>query len=176
MIIVGENLKNLIVQHEMVNKKNCFDETCITLSLSKHIYRFKENEKHTLVYGEKIPSKYYKKEQIKENGILIPSKGTVLACSNEYLKMPQGYFGLVQTKGTLARMFVFANCADGQIDPGFEGRITFEIFNASPFEIRFRRLDKIANLYIIKASCKNTQKYQGKYLRAKEPTLPKRME
>lgn len=176
MLIVGENLRELIRQHQIVNKKNCYDETCISLRLGNYIIELSEKKIHTLTYGEEIPGNCIKKKKIEADGLIIPPHGTILACSNEYVKMPTGYFGLIQTKGTLARLFVFVNCADGQVDPGYEGTLTFELFNASPFNIRIRRLEKIANLYIFKTSCKNIKKYNGKYGGNSKPTYAKASE
>lgn len=176
MLIVGENLKQLIKQYEMVDKKDCYDETCIALRLGSNVIALKSKKIHTLTYGEEIPKSCIKKKKIKEDGLIIPPKGSILACSNEYVKIPMGYFGLIQTKGSLARLFVFVNCSDGQIDPGYEGTITFELYNASPFNIKIRRLEKVANLYIFKTSTNNTKKYSGKYRGKHWPTYAKARE
>lgn len=176
MIIVGENLKDLIKQYQIVDKDNCYDETCISLRMGNSIIELSNKKVKTLTYGEEIPTGCIKERKIGVDGIMIPPMGTVLACSNEYIKMPAGYFGLIQTKGSLARLFVFVHCSDGQVDPGYSGSLTFELFNASPFNIRIRRLEKVANLYIFKTSCKNIKSYSGKYGGFEKPTYAKASE
>ena len=68
---------------------------------------------------------------------------------------------------------MFAQCSDAQIDSGYKGRITFELFNASPFDIVLRAEQSVANLYILSASDKKVNEYEGKYNRAMEPTVPR---
>ena len=85
--------------------------------------------------------------------------------------MPQGYMGLLQTKGSLARLCVSLHFSDGQIDPGFRGKITFEIFNASDFKIRIRKFQAVGNLYVLKTTTKKHKPYSGKYAGANGPTI-----
>lgn len=172
MFIVGENLKKLAKQHRIVNDIRDVDDTCIELKLFNVIKRMHLPEEGCILkYGEKIPQECIKKEEIYDE-LLIPPKGCVLACSSQVITIPNGYMGLVQTKGTLARMFVFAQCSDAQIDSGYHGRITFELYNASPFSIVLRAGQRVANLYILSASDKNVNSYEGKYNEAMEPTVP----
>lgn len=178
MFIVGENLKQLTKQYKIVNDIRDVDETCIELKLFSVIKRLvlpqnTSKNNHILKYGDSIPREYIKKEKIYDRGLKIPSKGCVLACSSQVVHIPRGYMGLVQTKGTLARMFMFAQCSDAQIDSGYKGRITFELFNASPFDIVLRAEQSVANLYILSASDKKVNEYEGKYSRAMEPTVPR---
>lgn len=78
---------------------------------------------------------------------------------------------MIQTKGSLARLFVFIQCSDSQVDSGFKGRVTFELFNASEFKISIQAEQKVANLYILPVSDKNVGLYKGKYNNAEEPTI-----
>lgn len=171
MIIVGENLEKLMEQYKIAPKQ-CFDETCVSLSLGKTcIEMVPNNEQAVLTYGEPIPKEYLKEYELDDNGLLLAPKAAVLASSAENIFMPQGYMGLLQTKGSLARLFVSLHFSDGQVDSGFNGKITFEIFNASNFCIRIRKRQPVGNLYIIKASTKKHKLYQGKYLGATGPTV-----
>ena len=171
MIIIGENLEKLIRQHNMVSK-DCFDETCISLSLGKTCIELVPSEElPTLTYGEPIPQKYISQFEINENGLVLLPKSAVLAVSAEEIYMPQGYMGLLQTKGSLARMLVSLHFSDGQVDSGFRGHITFEIFNASDFKICIRKLNKVGNLYVFKASTKKHKLYSGRYSHSTVPTL-----
>ena len=175
MLIVGENLKALIQQYQMSSQKGCFDETCIQLSLGSKYIRFAKPSAETkvLTYGEEIPAELVVNETIKEEGLILQPKEAVLACSAEKIKMPAGYFGLLQTKGSLARMFVSLHFSDGQIDPGFEGKVTFELFNAGEYPIRIHKNQAVGNLYVLKASTDMHAMYNGRYGKATGPTIQK---
>lgn len=86
--------------------------------------------------------------------------------------MPLGYFGLLQTKGSLARLLVTIHCCDSQIDPGFEGKITFEIINLSNYTIKILPGKFIGALYLIKTSSEGIS-YNGKYNNSLIPTIQK---
>lgn len=172
MVIIGENLIQLMEQHKMVDRPNCFDETCIQLSLGDtYISLCPDSDNEILTYGEPIPEKYISRDKINEDGLVLSPKTAVLAASAESVFMPEGYMGLLQTKGSLARLFVSLHFSDGQIDPGFRGKVTFEIFNASDFKVRLRRLQPVGNLYVFKTSTKKHKLYCGKYAEANGPTI-----
>lgn len=173
MLIVGDNLKELMEQYEIISDENCYDNNCLSLSLDKSIIRLVSDgaDKPTLIYGDPIPDKYIKKQTIGGNGIVIPPKSSILAASSERVKIPLGYYGFIQTKGTLARYCVSVHFCDGQIDSGYQGKVTFEIFNGSDFNIKIHKSQKVANLYIFKTSSKNSPEYSGVYSGAKGPTL-----
>ena len=174
MIIVGENLKQLQKQHHICNSSKCFDDSCLQLSLGGTIVRLirsANSEEAVLSYGDEIPKSFIVEEDISSNGLFLSPKSAVLACSAEKIRMPQGYMGLLQTKGSLARLFVSLHFSDGQIDPGFEGHVTFEIFNASDFTVHIKKQQMVGNLYIFKTSTKNTKKYDGRYANSDRPTI-----
>ncbi len=84
--------------------------------------------------------------------------------------MPVEYFGLVQTKGSLARLFISATCNDGQIEPGFKGKITLELANFGNAEIQIPLGETIAQMFLFR--CTTAAKpYAGRYQNADEPTL-----
>ena len=172
MFIIGENLKELCHTHTIVDNEKDIDETCIELKLDKLIKKVVPTKKYdTLKYGEAIPSECVKSYTLNEKGLLLKPKECVLACSSQNINIPCGYMGMIQTKGSLARLFVFAHCVDSQIDSGFRGKVTFELYNSSKFNIVINAGQKIANLYIISASDKNIKPYVGKYCNAQEPTI-----
>lgn len=118
MIVVSENLKGLIEQTSLV-PLTALDEFSITLTLSKDIVRLDVPNGQEVVYGTKVPEEYIKEEVLTDALILSPRQA-VLACSKELVKMPKGYMGLLQTKGSLARLFVSVHCSDGQVEPGLK--------------------------------------------------------
>jgi deoxycytidine triphosphate deaminase len=172
MIIVGTSLEQLALQFEIVDRPNCFDNTCLSLSLGNDVIWLNPCDgMNTLVYGESIPDVCIRRETLDEQGLLLPPHSAVLASSWEVVKMPPGYMGFLQTKGSLARLMVSVHFSDGQIDSGFDGKITFEIFNGSEFNIRIHKRQKVANLYILKTSTLDYKMYAGRYNNADGPTI-----
>jgi dCTP deaminase len=98
----------------------------------------KTDENTVLEYGKEIPQEMVIEETINDKGLLLKPKETVLACSKEIISMPTGYFGFIQTKGTLARFFITVHCCDAQVDPGYEGKLTFEICNFGNVAVKIR--------------------------------------
>jgi len=102
------------------------------------------------------------------------SPGTnLLACSLEYIQMPLDHMGFIQTKGSLARGFVLAHMCDGQIDPGFAGKVTFELVNLSDFTYQLVAGMPIAQLFLLKLSSPLGEGYNGRYQGADRPTAMK---
>jgi len=177
MIIVGDNLEELISQHQIVDPyNNSHDINSIALSLDKKIIHIDPNplDSPIITYGSQIPDSWIKEVNIdNHDGVIIEPKSCILACSYEVIKIPMGYFGFLQTKGSLARLFVSLHCSDGQIEAGFQGKITFEICNLSNFKVRLRCADKVGSLFIIKASTRDSKPYSGRYNSANRPTIQK---
>lgn len=76
----------------------------------------------------------------------------LLGCTEETVRVGQNFVGRVEGKSSLARLFLAVHVTGGFIDPGFEGQITLEIVNLSPWvmvlhpgkaicQIAFDRLD-----------------------------------
>ena len=170
MILVGEVLKEFIEENNVLSSNN-FDQTCISLSLGNCIIKMIPNEKCTfLKYGKKIPEECIKREDISSAGLTLAPHSSVLAMSEEEISMPLGYFGFLQTKGSLARLMVSLHFSDGQIDPGFKGHVTFEICNASDFFVHIDYLKAVGNLYIFEV-CGDSKPYNGKYANSTKPTI-----
>lgn len=172
MLIVGDNLKGLINQYSIIeNPDTGFDETSISLRLDTRIIQIIPENNTIVTYGEKIPDNWIKEKIIKLNeGFVLEPHEAFLGCSNEKVKIPIGYFGLLQTKGSLARLFISVHCCDAQIEPGFQGKITFEICNNSNLRIRLLPKQKVADLFIFKTSTRN-KPYNGRYNLADKPTI-----
>lgn len=171
MLIVGENLRGLLIQEEICDEQ-CFDNTCISLSLGPQVIRLEPTDNTNILdYGDDIPKECITYENISENGLILHPYTSIIASSYETIHIPVGYFGLLQTKGSLARMMVSLHFSDGQIDPGFNGKVTFEIMNCSNFSIRIRKRQPVGNLYVFKTSTNDACAYQGRYQNATGPTI-----
>ena len=58
-----------------------------------------------------------------------------LGCTIEKVKLPSHIMARVEGRSSIGRAGLFVHVTAGFIDPGFEGRITLELFNASPVPI-----------------------------------------
>jgi dCTP deaminase len=172
MLIIGDNLEALIAQYNLVDSANCFDNNCISLSLDQTIIEIQPPVDEIVTYGDEIPSEWVKENRIATTaGYILEPGAAILACSKEVVEMPNGYFGFLQTKGSLARLFVTIHCCDAQIDPGFKGKITFEICNLSKMRIKLIAGSKVGSLYIMKSSTRTSKLYNGKYNNSDKPTI-----
>lgn len=172
MITIERNLEQLAAQYEICNR-DLVDHFSLKIKLGRKYF-----EPHIkggkVVYGsDPDPSTIFSEEKTAKQNLALSPGAQVIACSKDVYKMPLDYFGLVQTKGTLARLFVSTTCNDGQIEPGFSGHITLELINHSPWTIELPVGSEVAQLYIIKCSSKAALPYSGRYAdKSKEgPTL-----
>jgi dCTP deaminase len=172
MIVTGNSLKSLIEQHKIVENSKAFDTFSISLCLNNQIVTYKVPEGSILIYGDDIDRSYIEQSKIPQDGIVLNPKDCFLACSDEKVSIPKGYIGIIQTKGSLARLFVSISCCDGQIESGFTGKITFEICNFGNFPVKLLPHSNVAQLFIFKTSSKEPI-YTGKYNNQTLPTFYK---
>ena len=171
MIIVGNKLKKIAKKYQIVDAKN-IDETSLMIRLDRNIIYIRPSRTiSSLTYGQTIPMECIDKIYDEDDVLVLKPHATCLACSTDRIHIPMGYFGFIQTKGSLARLMVSVHFSDGQVDPGFEGKVTLELYNASDFIIKIPYNAAIANLYLFKTKKSKTKKYSGKYHSSCIPTI-----
>ena len=96
----------------------------------------------------------------------------ILGMTKEKVCIPDGYLGVIETKGNIARAGIQVHSNDGHIDPGFCGNITLEIVNLHEKDVCIELVPDtfICQLFIGKLSSANTATYKGKYLHQKKST------
>lgn len=104
-------------------------------------------------------STWYK--EVKGESVVIPAKGFMLGVTKEYIKMPNDLSALLIAKSTLIRMGLFFSPTN--IEPGWEGEVVVEIFNANPFPVRIYADMGIGQIQFAKLSSDVTVPYNGKY-------------
>jgi deoxycytidine triphosphate deaminase len=174
MIVIEKNLEQLAAQHSICDK-SLIDDFSIKVQMGSYFYEVKvENAGKKIVYGSHPdPSQLFSEKQEVAQNLSLESGARIITCSKHKYSIPLDYFGLIQTKGTLARLFVQATCNDGQVEPGFEGFVTLEIINLSPWTIEIPVGSDIAQLYLIKCSSPAEKPYNGRYVHKSKdgPTL-----
>lgn len=173
MVIVGQQLLALNKQFNIVGRELVLPEEdfALNLSLDPAVKRY-QGVGQGVVYGQEFPSALLTEEHIRDAYLTLAPLDAVLGCSREIVSMPLGYFGLVQTKGSLARLFVNLTCCDGQIEPGYRGKVTFEMVNLGSYAVKIPIGARIAQTYILRCSSRSTPAYSGKYQGASGPTGP----
>lgn len=97
----------------------------------------------------------------REKLFLFPGQ-FVLGTTMEYIKLPDNLTAFVEGRSSLGRLGLFVQNA-GWVDPGFEGEITLELFNASRFSIELHFGDRIAQLVFARMGRNADKPYSGKY-------------
>jgi len=174
MIIVSENLSGIVRSLKICNQP-LVEEFSIKIRLDRQVRRLREPKDGLAPIPYESPfdqGAYFGDQEQISDSLIIGPRDCVLACSQDVYNMPRGYFGLIQTKGSLARMFVSATANDGQVEPGYSGKVTLELINHSPFSVSLRPGAAVAQLFILRCSSEATRPYSGRYQGATGPTLP----
>jgi len=98
----------------------------------------------------------------------------MLGHSLEYLQLPEFLAGEVEGRSSFARLGLEIHMTAGFVDPGFEGVLTFEIFNAGTNPIRIYPGFRIAQLRFIpvnKPSKSYGRKISAKYRGLLTPSI-----
>ena len=93
--------------------------------------------------------------------LLLP-KQFVLATTQEYFILPDNITAFVEGRSSIGRLGLFIQNA-GWVDPGFEGQITLELFNASNFAINIKSGTRVGQLVFAKMDHSAEKPYRGKY-------------
>lgn len=93
--------------------------------------------------------------------VLLPGQ-FVLATTLEYFSLPDYLTAFVEGRSSLGRMGLFIQNA-GWVDPGFEGEITLELFNANRCAIELRPGRRVGQLVFAEMDGPALNPYRGKY-------------
>lgn len=98
-----------------------------------------------------------------QESITIDSLSFVLASTIEKVKIPDSMVGRIEGKSSLARMGLFVHVTAGFCDPGFEGHVTLELFNANHQPIKIYVGMPICQMAFERLSAHSRKPYSGKY-------------
>lgn len=100
--------------------------------------------------------------EIHADSITVPAHTFVLATTREYVRIPPFLTAAVEGRSSIGRLGLFIQNA-GWIDPGFEGNITLELYNANALPIRIDSGRRLCQLVFYKMDQEVEKPYQGKY-------------
>ncbi len=129
----------------------------IDMRLGDHFLTVDEHAMGIISMDE--PIKY---RDISRDEIIIPPKSFILATTMEYIKLPDNMTAFVEGRSSIGRMGLFIQNA-GWVDPGFEGEITLEIFNANSLPIKLKAGRRICQLVFAEMDQTTDNPYRGKY-------------
>ena len=93
--------------------------------------------------------------------LLMPGQ-FVLATTMEYFKLPDNMTAFVEGRSSIGRLGLFIQNA-GWVDPGFEGELTLELFNANRCAIELQAGRRVGQLVFAQLDQSAYRPYQGKY-------------
>ncbi len=94
--------------------------------------------------------------------IILPPGEFILGTTLEYISLPRNIVANVQGRSSIGRIGLFIQNA-GWIDPGFEGNITLELFNANKLPIELVPNRRICQLIFDYTTSPSQNPYNGKY-------------
>jgi dCTP deaminase len=105
---------------------------------------------------------------------IIPPYGFALGKTVEYFKMPRDIISVCVGKSTYARCGLIVNVTP--LEPGWEGYVTLEFSNTTPFSIKIYVNEGICQFLFFKAETQCETSYNeklGKYMHQQDIVLPK---
>ncbi len=93
--------------------------------------------------------------------LLLPGQ-FVLATTMETISLPENLTSFVEGRSSLGRMGLFIQNA-GWVDPGFQGEITLELFNANRCAIELKAGRRVGQLVLAEMDEAALNPYNGKY-------------
>ncbi len=103
-----------------------------------------------------------------EKYLLLPGQ-FVLATTMEYFSLPNNMTAFVEGRSSLGRLGLFIQNA-GWVDPGFEGEITLELYNANRYAIELQAGRRVGQLVFAQLDREAQTPYRGKYQKQKGAT------
>ena len=101
-------------------------------------------------------------EEVRGAEFVVPGHGFVLATTCEVVRLPDDLTAFVEGRSSVGRLGLFIQNA-GWVDPGFEGAITLELYNANAAAMRIEAGRRICQLVIAQADGVVERPYRGKY-------------
>ena len=160
MILSDGTLRSLLASGELVVEP--IDETqiqpaSIDLRLSDHFLKIDENRLEVIRLDAEVQYVELTQEQI-----VIPPHSFLLASTRERIRLPDDVTAFVEGRSSIGRIGLFIQNA-GWVDPGFEGSLTLELFNANPLPIRLQTGRRICQLVFARMDRAARTPYHGKY-------------
>lgn len=129
----------------------------IDLRLGDHFLKVDENRLDSIRLDGEVQY-----EELRQSQIVLPPHSFLLATTRERVHLPDDLTAFVEGRSSVGRIGLFIQNA-GWVDPGFEGTITLELFNANRLPIRLQAGRRICQLVFARLDRPASHPYHGKY-------------
>ena len=163
MIVSRETLQQLIAAGEVVVEPldpAQMQPASIDLTLGTHFLKVDENAIDRITLDSEL--RYLDLHTGDSDEIVIPPLSFLLAVTRERIRLPANMTAFVEGRSSIGRIGLFIQNA-GWVDPGFDGAITLELFNANRLPIRLRAGRRICQIVFAQLDRSTSRPYQGKY-------------
>ena len=160
MILSVKTLKDMIARRELVCDPitpESIQPASIDCRLGSHFLLVESFNMQGITMDDQVKYREYEGDSI-----TLPPHSFLLATTMEYVKLPNDLTAFVEGRSSIGRLGLFIQNA-GWVDPGFEGRITLELYNANSLPIQLRAGRRICQLVFCKMDQAAANPYRGKY-------------
>jgi len=160
MILSDKTLKRMMAEGTLTCEpleENSIQPASIDCRLGNHFLVVEDRNMHLIDLNSEIEYR-----SIESDSITIPANSFLLATTMEYVKLPDDLTAFVEGRSSIGRMGLFIQNA-GWVDPGFEGQITLELYNANSLPIKLEAGRRICQLVFCKMDQVAESPYRGKY-------------
>jgi dCTP deaminase len=166
MILSDGTLREMLSRGELVVEPLedfCIQPASIDLRLGTHFLKVDENDMDTIHLDR--PVRYV---EVTMDTIVIPPGSFMLASTMEFIRLPHDVTAFVEGRSSIGRIGLFVQNA-GWVDPGFEGELTLELFNANRQPIRLQSGRRVCQLVFARMDQAAQLPYHGKYQGQRRP-------
>jgi dCTP deaminase len=160
MILSDRTLKSLISSQELVVEpltEESIQPASIDCRLGNHFLIVEDFNMKSIDLDSEIIYREFTGDVI-----TLPPHTFLLATTMEWVKLPNDLTAFVEGRSSIGRLGLFIQNA-GWVDPGFEGNITLELYNANSLPITLHAGRRVCQLVFCKMDQATNNPYQGKY-------------
>lgn len=160
MILSDRTLKQMIATKDLVVEplvEESIQPASIDCRLGNHFLIVEDFNMKTIDLDKEIIYREYEGDEI-----TLPPHTFLLATTMEWVKLPNDLTAFVEGRSSIGRLGLFIQNA-GWVDPGFEGNITLELYNANSLPIQLHAGRRICQLVFCKMDQPALNPYRGKY-------------
>ncbi|MFA5527879.1 MAG: dCTP deaminase [Peptostreptococcales bacterium] len=160
MVISDRTIKRYINEGKLIinpMEKGQIQPASVDLRLGKHFLKVDENNVECMTLDSPIGYIEFTSDEV-----IIPPHSFLLATTMEYIKLPNNLTAFVEGRSSIGRIGLFIQNA-GWVDPGFEGEITLELYNASRLPIKLKAGRRLCQLVFAQLDQEAEEPYRGKY-------------
>jgi len=160
MILSDKTIKKMLANKELIIDpvdEMQIQPASVDMRLGDDFLKVDENSLPVMTLNDEVNYK-----EVRGSEIIIPPHSFLLATTKEYIKLPNNLTAFVEGRSSIGRMGLFIQNA-GWVDPGFEGQITLELYNANRLPIKLESDRRICQLVFASMDSKADNPYQGKY-------------